>query len=109
MFRKTARLSKFSRQLLEELFALPSNKDTLGGTAYFILEKTSNILMDYPEWNQQVEDFLQQHGGVRCLFITHRSAVSKLVKSLQKTLKCSVVIQVRTGGLSASRDSRNLF
>ncbi|WP_232509844.1 hypothetical protein [cyanobacterium endosymbiont of Epithemia turgida] len=49
MFRKTARLSKFSRQLLEELFALPSNKDTLGGTAYFILEKTSNILMDYPE------------------------------------------------------------
>ncbi|YAI81555.1 MAG: MBL fold metallo-hydrolase [cyanobacterium endosymbiont of Rhopalodia sterrenbergii] len=93
MFQKTARLSKLPRQLLEGLFAFPSNKDTLGGTAYFILEKTGNILVDCPAWNQQVEDFLQQHGGVRCLFITHRGAIGKSVKSLQKTLKCSVVIQ----------------
>ncbi|BBA79020.1 hypothetical protein RGRSB_0439 [cyanobacterium endosymbiont of Rhopalodia gibberula] len=93
MFQKTARLSKLPRQLLEGLFAFPSNKDTLGGAAYFILEKTGNILVDCPEWNKQVEDFLQQHGGVRYLFITHRGAISKSVKSLQKTLKCSVVIQ----------------
>ncbi|MGP0129092.1 MAG: MBL fold metallo-hydrolase [cyanobacterium endosymbiont of Rhopalodia musculus] len=93
MFQKTARLSKLPRQLLEGLFAFPSNKDTLGGAAYFILEKTGNILVDCPEWNQQVEDFLQQHGGVRCLFITHRGGMSRSVKSLQKTLKCLVVIQ----------------
>jgi hypothetical protein len=109
MFQKTARLSKFPRQLLEGLFALPSNKNTLGWMAYFILEKTDKILVDCPEWNQQTEDFLQQHGGVRCLFITYRGAVSKLVKSLQKTLKCSVVIQARTGGLSAPRNSYDLF
>lgn len=75
------------------MLAFPSNKNTLGGTAYFILEKTGNILVDCFEWNQQVEESLQQHGGVRCLFITHRGAISKSVKSLQKTLKCSVVIQ----------------
>ena len=93
MFQKTARLSKLPRQLLEGLFVFSPNRDTLGGTTYFILENTGNILVDCPNWNQQVEDFLQQYGGVRCLFITHRGGISKSVKLLQKTLKCAVVIQ----------------
>lgn len=93
MFKKTARLSKLPCQLLEGLFAFPSNRDTLGGTTYFILENTGNILVDCPNWNQQIKDFLQQYGGVRYLFITHRGGMSKSVKSLQNTLKCTVVLQ----------------
>ncbi|WP_267384622.1 MBL fold metallo-hydrolase [Cyanobacterium sp. uoEpiScrs1] len=93
MFQKTARFFKPPQQLLEGLFAFPPNQDTLGLTTYFILEKTGNILVDCPNWNQQVEDFLQQHGGVRYLFITHRGCISKSVKSLQNALKCSVVLQ----------------
>ena len=104
MFKKIARLSKLPRQLLKELFAFPPNKDTLGGTAYFILEKTGNILVDCPEWDQQVEDFLQQYGGVRFLFITHRGGMSKSVKSLQKALKCLVVIQEQEAYLLPEAD-----
>ncbi len=93
MFQKTAKLFKPPHQILEGLFVLPPNRDTLGGTSYFILENTGNILIDCPRWDQQTQDFLQEHGGVRWLFITHRGGMGKSVKFLQSSLNSTVVIQ----------------
>lgn len=64
----------------------------MGGTAYLILEKTGNILVDCPGWTPTHEAFLQAQGGVRWLFLTHRGGIGK-VADLQQALGCEVVIQ----------------
>jgi hypothetical protein len=59
---------KQPRLIFDTIFAFPPNRDTLGGTAYFILDtdeagKPSNILVDAPAWEQGIQDFLTAHGG----------------------------------------------
>jgi glyoxylase-like metal-dependent hydrolase (beta-lactamase superfamily II) len=74
------------------IFAFPPNRDTLGGTAYFIVGNKGNILIDCPAWDQINQDFLRSHGGVRYLFLTHRGAIGKTAE-IQQALSCEVVIQ----------------
>ncbi|NJM70187.1 MAG: MBL fold metallo-hydrolase [Scytonema sp. RU_4_4] len=74
------------------IFAFPPNRDTLGGTAYFIVGNEGNILIDCPASDQINQDFLRSHGGVRHLFLTHRGAIGKTAE-IQKTFSCEVLIQ----------------
>ena len=76
----------------ESIFAFPPNRDTLGGTSYFIVRNEGNILIDCPALDQTNQDFLQRHGGVRWLFITHRGAIGKTAE-FQQTFGCEVLIQ----------------
>jgi glyoxylase-like metal-dependent hydrolase (beta-lactamase superfamily II) len=78
--------------VLDSIFAFPPNRDTLGGTSYFIVRNEGNILIDCPAADQMILDFLRSHGGVRWLFITHRGAIGK-TPELQQALDCEVVIQ----------------
>jgi glyoxylase-like metal-dependent hydrolase (beta-lactamase superfamily II) len=73
------------------IFAFPPNRDTLGGTAYLIVEKEGNILVDCPAWDETNQQFLQDR-GVRWLVLTHRSGIGK-VREIQQALNCEVVIQ----------------
>jgi glyoxylase-like metal-dependent hydrolase (beta-lactamase superfamily II) len=82
---------KLPRPVCDAVYAFPPNRDTLGGTAYLILEETGNILIDCPAWDEANADFLQQQ-GVRWLFITHRGGMGK-VKEIQAALGCEVVVQ----------------
>ena len=75
------------------LYAFPPNRDILGGTAYLIVGNDANILIDCPAWNEANLQFLQAHGGVRWLFITHRGGISKYVNEIQQSLDCEVVVQ----------------
>ncbi|HEY9699582.1 MAG TPA: MBL fold metallo-hydrolase [Trichocoleus sp.] len=84
--------AKPPRSVCDPVFAFPPNRDTLGGTAYLILEETGNILVDCPAWDDATRSFLEAKGGVRWLFITHRVAIGK-VKEIQQTLGCQVLIQ----------------
>jgi hypothetical protein len=91
-------LSKQPRVVLEgqppyTLYAFPPNRDILGGTAYFIVGKDANILIDCPAWNEANLQFLQAQGGVRWLFITHRGGISKHVSEIQQSLGCEIVVQ----------------
>ncbi|MEH2364518.1 MBL fold metallo-hydrolase [Nostoc sp.] len=76
----------------ESIFAFPPNRDTLGGTSYFIVRNEGNILIDCPALDQTNQDFLGAHGGVRWLFITHRGAIGKTAE-IQQTFGCEVLIQ----------------
>ncbi|MFW9257920.1 MBL fold metallo-hydrolase [Nostoc sp. CALU 546] len=76
----------------ESIFAFPPNRDTLGGTSYFIVRNEGNILIDCPALDQTNQDFLRSHGGVRWLFITHRGAIGKTAE-FQQTFDCEVLIQ----------------
>ncbi len=92
------------RPIFATVFAFAPNRDTMGGTAYFIKGGAptgvasdspilpDNILIDAPAWDQTTENFLVAQGGVRWLFITHRSALGKAA-TLQKRLGCELVIQ----------------
>ncbi|MBX9253171.1 MBL fold metallo-hydrolase [Desmonostoc muscorum CCALA 125] len=76
----------------ESIFAFPPNRDTLGGTSYFILRNESNILIDCPTLDQANQDFLAAHGGVGWLFLTHRGAIGKTAE-IQQIFDCKVLIQ----------------
>ncbi len=78
--------------ILNSIFAFPPNRDTLGGTSYFIVRNEGNILIDCPAWDKNYQDFLEMHGGVRWLFISHRGAIGKSAE-IQKTFGCEILIQ----------------
>jgi len=84
--------TKPPRTVLDSIFAFAPNRDTLGGTSYFIVRNEGNILIDCPALEQMNLDFLRSHGGVQWLFITHRGAIGKTAE-LQQALGCEVVIQ----------------
>lgn len=78
--------------VLHNIYAFPPNRDTLGGTSYFIVRNEGNILIDCPAFVQTNEDFLRSHGGVRWLFLTHRGAIGKTAE-FQQAMGCEVLIQ----------------
>jgi len=89
----TPRSTKPPRQLFPSVYSFTPNRDTLGGTAYFIVKNTGNILVDCPPWNAETTQFLLEQGGVKTLFITHRNAISNQVAKIQTALNCDIVIQ----------------
>jgi len=80
------------RAVFDNIFAFPPNRDTLGGTAYLIVENEGNILLDCPAWDEANQNFLRSSGGVRWLFITHRGGIGK-TRQIQQTFECGVLIQ----------------
>ena len=85
-------MSKLARAVLDTISAFPPNRDTLGATAYLIVENQTNILVDCPAWDQENQQFLQEQGGVSWLIITHRGGIGK-VKEIQAAFGCQVLIQ----------------
>ena len=92
-------VSKLPRTVFDSdttLFAFPPNRDTMGGTAYFITTvdqgEPINILVDCPAWDADCRDFLAIHGGVHQLVITHRGGIGQ-AKAVQAETHCSIVMQ----------------
>ncbi|BAU64504.1 beta-lactamase-like protein [Stanieria sp. NIES-3757] len=84
---------KTPRSVLPGVFSFSPNRDTLGATAYFIVDKTGNILLDCPTWNEMNQEFILAHGGVNWLVISHRGGIGKGVAQIQQALNCEVIIQ----------------
>lgn len=73
------------------IFAFSPNRDTLGATAYLIVEEV-NILVDCPAWDEATQTFLQAQGGVQWLFLTHRGGIGA-VREIQQAFDCPILIQ----------------
>lgn len=84
--------SKQPWPVLDNIFAFPPNRDTLGATAYFIVENQTNLLIDCPAWNETHQRFLESHGGVHQLFLTHRGGMGK-VSAIHKATQCEIIVQ----------------
>jgi glyoxylase-like metal-dependent hydrolase (beta-lactamase superfamily II) len=84
---------KSPRSILPSIFAFAPNRDTLGSTAYFIVDKSENVLLDCPSWNDINREFILARGGVSKLLITHRGGIGKQVALIQQELNCEVIIQ----------------
>jgi glyoxylase-like metal-dependent hydrolase (beta-lactamase superfamily II) len=89
---ESSQIVKPPREVLDTIFAFPPNRDTLGGTAYFIVRNEGNILVDCPAFDQTNQDFMRSHGGVSWLFLTHRGAIGKAAE-FQKNFNCNILIQ----------------
>lgn len=85
--------TKPPRLILQGVFAFAPNRDTLGATSYLIVDKSGNILLDCPAWNEVNQKFIQSQGGIRSLIITHRGGIGKSVKQMQQDLNCQVILQ----------------
>ncbi len=85
--------NKSPRLILPGIFAFTPNRDTLGATSYFIVDKIGNVLLDCPAWNETNQEFIQAQGGVKSLIITHRGSIGKNVMEMQKALDCQVIVQ----------------
>ena len=83
---------KAPRQVLDGIFAFPPNRETLGGTSYFIVGSEGNTLIDCPIFNSSTLDFLNSYGGVRWLCLTHRDAIGEAAE-IQQVSNCEIVIQ----------------
>ena len=88
-----SRPTKPPRSILPGIFAFAPHKDTLGGTAYLIVNKSGNVLIDCPAWNEINQQFLRANGGVRWLVLTQRNGISKQVDRIQTIHQCEVIIQ----------------
>jgi glyoxylase-like metal-dependent hydrolase (beta-lactamase superfamily II) len=73
------------------VYAFPPNRETLGGTAYFLAQH--NILIDAPAWNEEILQFLADRGGVKQWVMTHRGGFGKQVAKMSQQLGAMVVVQ----------------
>ena len=90
-------ISKQPQSVFETIYAFAPNRETLGGTAYLILEQdeqgqAANILVDSPAFNEVNQAFIESLGGIRTLFITHRGGMAE-VKLFQSAFNARVLIQ----------------
>ena len=85
--------TKSPRQILPGIFAFAPNRDTLGATSYLIVDKSGNVLLDCPSWNENNQKFLQSQGGVSSMAISHRGGIGKQVMAMQQALGCPVIVQ----------------
>lgn len=86
------RSPKLPQAIWNNIKAFPPNRDTLGGTAYLIVENEANILIDCPAWDEVNQNYLSSIGGIRWLFLTHRGAIGK-AQEIQQTFGCEILIQ----------------
>lgn len=85
--------TKPPRLILPGIFAFAPNRDTLGATSYLIVDKSGNILLDCPAWNETNQEFILTQGGINSLIITHRGGIGNKVMQMQQGLNCQVIIQ----------------
>lgn len=90
--KQSSRSPKPPEVVCDNIFAFPPNRDTLGGTAYLIVENEANILIDCPAWDEANQKFLRSLGGLRWLFLTHRGGIGK-AREIQENFGCEILIQ----------------
>lgn len=89
-------MSKQPRVVLRDqastIFAFPPNRETLGATAYLIVENETNILIDCPAADEDNLTFLKATGSVQWLVFTHRTGIGR-AREMQQALNCQILIQ----------------
>lgn len=106
-------LAKVPQAVFETVFAFPPNRETLGGTAYLIVEQDAagqpaNLLVDCPALNDSHQAFIESYGGVHTLFITHRGGMAQ-VRLFQEIFQAQVVIQEQEAYLLPEVAEKTLF
>ncbi|MGB3789923.1 MAG: MBL fold metallo-hydrolase [Phormidesmis sp.] len=101
MVPSTSTKDKQPQTVFDTIFAFAPNRETLGGTAYLVLEpaaadqctvESANILVDCPALTDFHREFIHSKGGVQTLFVTHRGGMAQ-VKEFQKEFNAQVLIQ----------------
>ncbi|MEO0801177.1 MAG: MBL fold metallo-hydrolase [Cyanobacteria bacterium J06642_2] len=88
---------------LPQIFASRPNREAAGGTAYLVTRSheasPENVLIDCPAYSDDMRDLLHELGGVRWLFLTHRTAIgvpaskTGTVAAIARDFNCEIIIQ----------------
>lgn len=78
------------QKVCDRLYAFPPNRESLGGTAYFLQHPEGNVLIDCPSWPGALAFLAEQR--VRWLVLTHRTAHARVL-AIQQALDCDVIVQ----------------
>lgn len=83
------------KPVMNNIFAFSPNRETLGGTAYLLLEESGNIVIDAPSWNDSIQDLLAQCGGIKWIAFTHRGAMGNpsYIQHIKDSFQCDVLVQ----------------
>lgn len=84
--------AKPPQPVFEGLWAFSPNRDSLGGSSYLLRTDRGNLLIDCPALAPENLDWLDAHGGIDTLAITHRTAIAR-AQQLQERYGCRLVIQ----------------
>jgi len=71
-------LKSFPEHLEDNVFYLGFNSaDSFGGKSYFILHPDGNWMVDSPKFSTRLVKFIEEHGGLKYIFLTHRDDVAE--------------------------------
>jgi glyoxylase-like metal-dependent hydrolase (beta-lactamase superfamily II) len=87
-----ATASKQPLSIIDSVFAFPPNRETIGGTAYLIVENHGNILVDCPAWEGGNPKFIAAMGGVHWLVLTNRDGKGRAA-AVQQQWNCQIIVQ----------------
>jgi glyoxylase-like metal-dependent hydrolase (beta-lactamase superfamily II) len=74
------------------LWLFAPNRDTLGGSSWFLQHPQGNGLVDVPALAPENLSFLEQQGGIRWIFLTHRTNFGK-AQTFQEHFGCALIVQ----------------
>lgn len=84
--------AKPPQQALEGLWLFAPNRDTLGGSSWFLQHPQGNGLVDVPALAPENLSFLEQRGGIRWIFLSHRTNFGK-AQAFQEHFGCALIVQ----------------
>jgi glyoxylase-like metal-dependent hydrolase (beta-lactamase superfamily II) len=93
------------RPVFDDLLSFKPNRHTLGGTAYFLAGGSQNWLIDSPQWSTEHCQWIEAHGGLQAIFLTHRGAIGE-VSDFAKHFSCPVWIHEQEAYLVHDRAVR---
>ena len=102
-------MSKEPQLVLRSIYAFPPNRYTLGGTAYLIVKKQGNILIDCPLWDATTAEFVHRLGKVSQLILTHRGGLSEQLPKIASALDCTVIVQEQEAYLVSQNLRKETF
>jgi glyoxylase-like metal-dependent hydrolase (beta-lactamase superfamily II) len=85
--------NKPPQTVFETIFAFAPHRETLGGTAYLIVENQGCILIDAPAWTPENQAFIAQFAPIHSWFITHRGGMGHQAAAIQSALQCPIFVQ----------------
>lgn len=73
-----AAVKRYPEEIENGIFYLGFNSpDSYGGKSYFIKNSSGNWMVDSPKFSSRLVKFIQEQGGLKYIFLTHRDDVAE--------------------------------
>ncbi|MDX2106532.1 MAG: MBL fold metallo-hydrolase [Candidatus Melainabacteria bacterium] len=100
-------ISHFPELIEKDVYYLGFNSaQSFGGKSYFIKHRDGNWMVDSPKYSPRLVKFIEEHGGLENIFLTHRDDVAEAREYAQKFRSKRYIHQA---DLEAQKDAEIVF